>query len=102
MFVKLAATVCIALFIGGCGGEAMEEEEAGETVESVAQPFLWLCDGSDTWVRNWYTNFQKTVWVGSEKCNCNGITLCGTKGNYYTQQGIGACPGSSAGGCLID
>jgi len=94
MFVKRAAMVCVtALFVGGCSVEALDEEDS-EPVESVEQAYIWMCDGSDRWVRNWYSNFSKTVLTGREACNCDGtITMCGTKSNYYTQQGVGACPG---------
>lgn len=78
----VVSVVCAqALVLGACGGPVTEtqQEEVG-----TSQDAILLCDGSQEWNREYYTDSTYTTWVGSETCLCNGsLELSGTKSRYY-------------------
>ncbi|WP_375764784.1 hypothetical protein NR798_24005 [Archangium gephyra] len=89
MFAKPAVIVCfVTLFLGACGGGAMEETSP-ESIDSVEQPMFLDCSGRMSFIRDW---FQNGVNVGSEVCQCDGtITKYGTTKGTYTQEVIDYC-----------
>lgn len=86
----VVSVVCAeALLLSACGGTEPVKQQTEDL--GVSQGAVLLCDGTQSWNREYYSDPGYTLWAGTETCGCDGsLDLTGTK-TRYVQTAFYAC-----------